>query len=242
MFQSFRKVARSLQPKAVRMGWWRCPVCGNHLQVRLNADEMGVRCVRCGASPVTQSIVDVIRAEYPDLSSLSAYELSSRGALVEWLAPRAGSLTTSEYIPKVPPGGIYQGVRCEDVQRLTFEDCVFDLCTCTEVFEHVDDDRAGFAEVRRVLRPSGMFIFTVPMNGTERTIERARTLNGQVTHLLEPEYHGDPFSPGAQVLCMRDYGTDVVERLRNAGFSRAKLARPTSPMMQHARTVIVAVR
>jgi hypothetical protein len=63
-----------------------------------------------------------------------------------------------------------------------------------------------------------------------------------VTHLLEPEYHGDPFSPGAQVLCMRDYGTDVVERLRNAGFSRAKLARPTSPMMQHARTVIVAVR
>jgi Zn ribbon nucleic-acid-binding protein len=91
-FNAFAKSSgRFSQRLFVSAGGARCPVCGNQLQIRLNADEMGVRCVRCGASPVTQSIVDVIRAEYPDLSALSAYELSSRGALVEWLAPRAGS-------------------------------------------------------------------------------------------------------------------------------------------------------
>lgn len=242
MIQRFYKVIRALQLKAVRIGWWICPVCGNGLQIRLNTDEMGVRCTRCGASPVTQSIVDVIRAEHPDLSSLSVYELSSRGALVEWLTPRAGSLMTSEYIPGTPPGSTQQGIRCEDVQHLTFEDSVFDLCTSTEVFEHVDDDHAGFAEVRRVLRPGGTFIFTVPMSGAEHTIERARVLNGQVIHLLEPEYHGDPFSPGTQVLCMRNYGIDVLKRLQNAGFSRTKFVRPTPDMMHYARTVIVAER
>jgi SAM-dependent methyltransferase len=242
MHQRFLKAIRLLQPNALRIGWWACPICGNPLQVRLNTDEMGVRCVRCGASPVTQSIVDVIRGECSDLSSLSVYELSSRGALVDWLAPRVGSLMTSEYIPGAALGSICQGVRCEDVQRLTFEDNVFDLCTSTEVFEHVDDDYAGFVQVRRVLRPGGMFIFTVPLSGGEHTIERASVLDGQLTHLLEPEYHGDPFSPGTQVLCMRNYGADIVERLRNAGFSSAKLIRPVSDMMHHARTVIVAER
>lgn len=242
MIQRIHKVVRALQLKSVRVGWWICPVCGNSLQIRLNMDEMGVRCIRCGASPVTQSIVDVIRAEHPDLSSLSVYELSSRGALVEWLIPRAGSLTTSEYIPDSPPGSMQKGIRCEDVQRLTFEDSVFDLCTSTEVFEHVDDDHAGFSEVRRVLRPGGKFIFTVPMSGSEHTIERARALNGHVTHLLEPEFHGDPFSPGTQVLCMRNYGMDILKRLQDAGFSHAKFARPASDMMHHARTVVVAGR
>ncbi|MHB8569358.1 MAG: class I SAM-dependent methyltransferase [Metallibacterium sp.] len=242
MLQRFLKAVRLLQPSALRFGWWACPICGSALQVRLNTNEMGVRCVRCGASPVTQSIVDVIRGKCLDLSSLSVYELSSRGVLVDWLAPRAGSLTTSEYIPEVAPGSIRQGVRCEDVQRLTFADGAFDLCTSTEVFEHVDDDHAGFVQVRRVLRPGGMFIFTVPLSGAAHTIERARVLDGQLTHLLEPEYHDDPFSRSKQILCMRNYGTDIVERLRDAGFSRAELTRPAFDMMHYARTVIVAQR
>lgn len=242
MLQRLRKAIRMLQPKAFRAGWWVCPVCGNCLQIRLNVDEMGVRCARCGASPVTQSIVDVIRAEHADLSTLGVYELSSRGALVDWLATRVGSLTTSEYLPGIAPGHVDHGVRCEDVQRLTFAAAAFDLCTSTEVFEHVGDDHAGFVQVLRVLRPGGKFIFTVPLGGAERTIERASQVDGQLTYLLEAQYHDDPFSPGTRVLCMRNYGNDIVERLRRAGFSHARLARPRSPMMHCARTVVVAER
>lgn len=242
MFQRFRKAVRVFRPEAFRIGWWACPVCGHRLQLRLADDEMGVRCARCAASPVTQSIVDVIRAECPDLSASSVYELSSRGALVDWLAARAGTLVTSEYLPGVAPGSFDRGVRCEDVQRLSFADATFDLCTSTEVFEHVGDDHAGFSEARRVLRPGGKFIFTVPLGGAKHTVERVRVVDGRLTHLLEPEYHGDPYAPGTRVLCMRNYGNDIVERLRRAGFSRARLQRPSSDMMRCARTVVVADR
>lgn len=149
---------------------------------------------------------------------------------------------TSQYMPESPPGSIRNGIRCEDVQRLSFEDNLFDLCTSTEVFEHVADDQAGFTEIRRVLRPGGVFIFTVPLSGAEHTVERARILNGQVVHLLEPEYHGDPFSSGLKALCMRSYGIDIVERLRDAGFIHVKLVSPTLDMMHYARTVVVAKR
>lgn len=230
------------RPEAFRVGWWACPLCSHRLQVRISNDEMGVRCTHCGASPVTQSIVAVIRAECPDLAAVSAYELSSRGALVDWLAARVGQLATSEYFPGAAPGSSVRGVRCEDVQRLSFADAVFDLCTSTEVFEHVADDHAGFSELRRVLRPGGKFIFTVPLGGAERTVERARTLDGRVVHLLEAEYHGDPYSPGTRVLCMRNYGNDIVERLRQVGFSSARLLRPAVDMMHCARTVVVAER
>ena len=240
MFERLLEAVRLMQPSAFRIGWWTCPVCGCGLQVRLNTDEMGVRCVCCGASPVTQSIVDVIGSTCTDLPSLSVYELSSRGVLVDWLRSHAGSLTTSEYIPDVAPGLSHQGIRCEDVQRLTFADGVFDLCTSTEVFEHVVDDHAGFVQVRRVLRPGGWLIFTVPLSGAKHTVERVRVLDGRLTHLLEPEYHGEPCSRGKQVLCMRNYGTDIVERLREAGFPCVGLTRPASAMMRCARTVVVA--
>ena len=74
------------------------------------------------------------------------------------------------------------------------------------------------------------------------TVERVRVLDGRLTHLLEPEYHGDSFSRSKQVLCMRNYGTDIVERLHNAGLSRVELRLPASAMMRCARTVVVARR
>ena len=42
-----------------------------------------------------------------------------------------------------------------------YGDASFDLCTSTEVFEHMPDDLNGFSEIRRVLRPGGRFVFTV---------------------------------------------------------------------------------
>lgn len=46
--------------------------------------------------------------------------------------------------------------------ELPFRDGVFDLAVSLDVFEHIDDDVAAMAEVRRVLRPGGRLIATVP--------------------------------------------------------------------------------
>lgn len=231
-----------LDAGALRLGYWACPVCGNKIHIRLSHSDVGVRCLRCGASAITQSIIGVILAECPDLAEKDAYELSSRGVMVDWLAKRVRSLATSEYIDGVAGGDSRQGVRCEDVQRLTFPDGSFDLCTSTEVFEHVEDDMEGFREIRRILRPGGVTIFTVPMSDSPGTVERARRENGDWVHLREPEYHTDPYTGHQPSLCVRNYGLDIQDRLRQAGFTAVSLALPAHDMMGYARKVLVARR
>jgi SAM-dependent methyltransferase len=38
----------------------------------------------------------------------------------------------------------------------------FDLVTCIDVIEHLDDDRRAIGELMRILRPSGMLVVSVP--------------------------------------------------------------------------------
>jgi SAM-dependent methyltransferase len=45
---------------------------------------------------------------------------------------------------------------------LPFADDAFDLVTSLDVIEHIDDDVAALAELRRVLRPGGLLLVAVP--------------------------------------------------------------------------------
>ena len=201
----------------------KCPVCGPTLLVRLARAAISVRCTRCRASGIHMSIVQVIQGLYPDLSALTVYEMSSRGPVFEYLKGRARRLTCSEYFDDVAPGQSKGDVQCQDVERLTYSDASFDLCTSTEVFEHVPDDEKGFREIRRVLKPGGRFIFTVPLSDSPVSVKRAEIVGGEVRHLLPPEYHGDVIRGQGRVLVYRDYGRDVVTRLRLCGFAKAAI-------------------
>lgn len=49
-----------------------------------------------------------------------------------------------------------------DIGALPFPDGRFDLVFATDVIEHVDDDLAALREIRRVLKPGGRVLLTVP--------------------------------------------------------------------------------
>lgn len=221
---------------------FRCPACGPSLLLAWGADEMQVRCLRCRGTPVHLSLLAAIRAHVPALAARRAYELSTVGPVPRWLRAHCRQATTSEYLDGVEPGGSRDGIRCEDVQRLSFADASFDLCTSTEVFEHVPDDDAGFRELHRVLAPGGWLVFTVPVHDAPATVERARNEGGQVEHLLPPAYHGDRLRGPGAVLVYRDYGADLPGRVRAAGFSHAALWSPPRAFLGHARQVLVAQR
>jgi ubiquinone/menaquinone biosynthesis C-methylase UbiE len=51
------------------------------------------------------------------------------------------------------------------VERLPFADGTFDVVTALDVLEHTDDDLEALAELRRVCRPGGLLITTVPAYG-----------------------------------------------------------------------------
>ena len=218
-----------------------CPFCGWSVIVRLCADETGVRCVRCAASTVHLSLGQVLRRQIGDLRALSVCELSARGPLVNYLRRHARSLALSEYFAGLSPGDMRDGVRCEDVQRLTYADASFDLITHTEVLEHVPDDARAFAELHRVLRPGGLMLFTVPLCAGTATIERATLRDGATVHLQAPTYHGDPLRDGASILVFREYGDDIVARLVAAGFSRAWIEPPSDAVpWSYGRAVVCA--
>jgi 2-polyprenyl-6-hydroxyphenyl methylase/3-demethylubiquinone-9 3-methyltransferase len=75
-------------------------------------------------------------------------------------------------------------------ETLPLTDDSFDSVVCSEVLEHVDDVDAVIAEVGRVLRPSGVFIFSLPnrtLLSRLAIIEVAQ--RNSITRVLPPGLH-----------------------------------------------------
>ena len=167
-----------------------------------------------------------LREEIGPLGTLDVYELSAHGAVAAHLRRTAKSVAMSEYFAGKEPGSLHDGVRVEDVQRLTYADASFDLVTHCDVLEHVPDDARALSELKRVLRPGGRMLFTVPLHAGARTNERASLRDGVIEHLDAPSYHHDQLRPEG-ILAFRDYGLDILDRLRAAGFASPRILLPS---------------
>ena len=232
MMARLRVVLAQMRPREFAMRLARCPFCGPAHILRLRDDEIGVRCLRCAASAM--HLVGRLRdsigncrlarratsANFPPADRLSNTCVVAR----ERWRPRNISRTSC-------PARSRDGVRCEDMQQLTYADASFDLVTHTEVLEHVPDDAAAFAELRRILRPGGLMIFSVPLMSRPHTIERARLRDGAIEHMLPVRTHHDPLRGGDPILVYRDYGAryrraHCRRRLRRRAYPRADGADP----------------
>jgi SAM-dependent methyltransferase len=232
----------ALQWRDFALAYAQCPFCGPSIFVRINCDETGVRCLRCAASAVHIAMGWTLSAQRLDLTQSDACEFSARGPLVAHLQRYARSVKVSEYFVDLRSGQMRDGVRCEDMQRLSYADASFDLITHTEVLEHVPDDTLAMAELYRVLRPDGRLLFTVPLFDADATVARAHLRDGVIEHLLAPSYHHDPLRGGAGILAFRDYGRDILARLCNAGFASSCLyvAPQKIPWISPSRIVVIA--
>ena len=84
-----------------------------------------------------------------------------------------------------------------DRDRLPYEDGQFDLVTCVEVIEHVENFRAVVREVFRILRPGGVAVFTTPNVLNMRS--RLRYLSSGFYNLFGPVLLDRPdVRPGAR--------------------------------------------
>ncbi len=187
-----------------------------------DGDEFKV-CIRCGANHRYEMLAEYLRAACPDLPRLSVVELDPRSPLRRLLSG-AGTYVRTYYSPDQPAGTLRgDGARCEDITRLTLADASVDVLISSDVLEHVPDVRAAFSETARVLRPGGFHLFTVPPRAVTR--QRAEVSNGQVVHLLEPEYHSDPLDP-AGILAYWDFGRDAAELFEVPGLTVRVVAGP----------------
>jgi len=86
------------------------------------------------------------------------------GNLLDYLAPHGrihGSDFSSDALRFCSNRG-YRRLFRADFHSLPVLADSFDLVTCIDVIEHLEDDRRALGELRRILRPGGVLVVTVP--------------------------------------------------------------------------------
>lgn len=133
-------------------------------------------------------------------------------------------LQLSIHKPQQPAGMVLgTGVTNQNLERLTFDDASFDVIITSDVMEHVRLDDRAHREIRRVLAPGGVYLFTVPHFRDRTTVQRVEIVDpadpSRDVYVMEKEYHGDANSEGHRALAYRAYGTDLDETLQALGFA-----------------------
>lgn len=216
-------------PSVVETRFSYCPVCGLHGLFRSYAPR-DFPCKRNDF--ICQHCSSIGRNRHVAIATLQAFkERTSAASLIDFAlnfdgriyitcvkeavfeALKSGKdVVSSEYVDGVEPGLKRDGILCQDIQHTTFGDDTFDLIITEDVLEHVPQPERAFTEIRRILKPGGYHIGTIPVSWDQAvSFPRARLENGVVVHLVEPEYHGDPFRPEG-VLAFTTFGRDILQK------------------------------
>lgn len=182
-----------------------------------------MNCNRCGFNNRMRAAVQIMEERVGPRPSGEIYITEQVTPMYELFRNRYGNVIGSEYLGDSLPWGAQngRGVRNESVTRLTFSDSRFAAIVSFDVLEHVPDYKVAFKECLRCLEPGGVLLFSVPFNGAD-TVMRARIdANGNIEHILPPEYHGDPLK-NAGCLCFYHFGWDMLDSLRAIGFQTAE--------------------
>jgi len=236
---------------------FRCNLCGAH---NLNDNAMEkhrelLRCARCGSSARFRGIVHAIERELlavplgtviatvPERKEISGIGLSDSDIYARELSRIFTYTNTFHYTdPKLDIAS----------EASTSNFALVDFVICSDVLEHVPPPAiTAFVNLRKLVRPGGSLILTVPYLEGYETIEhypylyRWKTIqmdNGchvivnlrrgdphhvehppQVELFSDPIFHGGP----GEVLEMRIYGEgDLRARLAYAGFSSIEEIEP----------------
>ena len=203
-------VRRRIRALALRGDAVECPCCGGRFR-RFVAAPWGTDrlCPRCGSRDRHRALWLWLRDRMRlGDRRLRLLHFAPENALERNVRPLTDYVTAD-----LEPGA---AMVAADITALPFGDDSFDAILCIHVLEHVDDDRAAVAELRRVLRPGGWAAVMMPID-----LDRAVT-------------HEDPSVTSAadrrrefwQEDHVRLYGRDLADRL---GLERDAWVRELGP-------------
>jgi SAM-dependent methyltransferase len=210
-----------------------CAICGDNTEFRITSDfTPGVPnwrettfCGSCGLSSRMRYALHVLWHQFPPSARDDVYIAEVFTRSYRWMKGRLPFLIGSEYLDGGIPGELVSGVRHEDMQKLSFPEGSLDYVLSFEVMEHVPDLSRATKEMARVLRPGGRAYFTAPfrLDAKETIVRATMAANGDVTHHVPPEIHGNPTNPGGGALCYRHFGWSYLNDLRAAGFRETEV-------------------
>ncbi len=178
-------------------------------------------CGACKSSQRTRAVLDVavsvaMASMVRPPMILDVDDTWSAGEVLK----RVGTRQATTYDVALPWGSVdAAGTRNEDLSQLTFPDATFDLVVSAEVQEHIEDTWTAFAEVFRVLKPGGVYVFTAPFRSDLAATKRlaVQTDAGLLWTGFE-HLHGDPRHQGG-IPSFWLFGSDLAPRLCDLGFA-----------------------
>ena len=214
---------------------------------QLNADweefynrREGEICLSCGGSirgrqigaAVVNWINRTLSANFQDadqafreekVRGLKIAEINSCGGIHKILG-RLPNVSYSEFEPQDTR------IRHENLLGLSYGNDAFDIILHSDTLEHIPDIDRALSELRRVLKPGGAMIFSIPIVRDGRaTLVRAKLQNGELKHFSPPSYHGGSYQATSQYLVCYEFGKDFLEILKGHGFAVELLEYPDNP-------------
>lgn len=183
-------------------------------------------CVQCGQVNRIRAATHLLRQVVPLSPDALIYVTEQVTPLYRWLQARYPLIRGSEYLgSRVEPGALLNGVRNEDITRLTFESDLFDCVLTFDVLEHVPHYLRGIEEIYRCLKPGGLLLASVPFarDSPHNIIRATLDDNGEIVHHVPPEYHGNPVDPEKGSLCYQYFGWEFLDQLRSLGFRKVRM-------------------
>ncbi|HFD86281.1 MAG TPA: glycosyltransferase [Gammaproteobacteria bacterium] len=181
-------------------------------------------CPTCQMNNRQRLVATLVKQLLDKRKGMTVYFMEQVTPIFQWASDefKQHEIYGSEYLGHEYEGGsTVKGIRHEDVEDLSFSDGSLDLVVSNDVFEHVPHPSRAFTECARVLRPGGVLLATIPFHASEDvSVIRAQLVNGELEQLLPAVYHGNPVSDDGS-LVFTDFGWDILDVMRAAGFSRA---------------------
>lgn len=196
-----------------------CPTCDT--EAEFVAYDKWLRdyfvCRTCGSIPRERALMHVINLYFPKWRDAIIHESSpsNRGASAR-LAKECVNYIPSQFFLTEKLGSFKDGVRCEDLENLTFPKDSIDIHISQDVIEHVYEPQKVFAEIARTLKPGGMHFFTTPLvNKHRKSFVRAQRINGEIQHFAPESFHSNPIGDGKSLVTV-DWGFDISEKIYQA--------------------------
>ena len=162
-------------------------------------------CLKCFSIPRQRHLQYVLDNYWKGWEQKVIHESSPSNVLI---SQYCNAYSKSQFFDGVPGGEIYQDVRCENLESMTFPDSSFDIFITQDVFEHIFNPNLAAKEIARVLKPGGIHIFSAPKyEGLDKSFRRAQMSGAEIDYLHEAEYHGNPVGDGKSLVTFH-YGDD----------------------------------
>jgi glycosyltransferase involved in cell wall biosynthesis/SAM-dependent methyltransferase len=250
------KQVRWIENKLLESAHWQsfklngfCSPCGRRVDFFVNMKpgphqrtdglpnwREGLVCPSCKMKNRQRLIALLINQVYLNEVGKTLYFMEKVTPFYEWANKSLinHQLIGSEYLGhEYESGAIINGIQHEDAEHLSFIDQSIDLIVSNDVFEHVPNPQTALSECARVLKPGGILLATIPFyHYSDQSIARAEIVNGEIKHLLPPLYHINPLSTNGS-LVFTDFGWDIIETIKNAGFSVASVDIYSSAELGH---------